>query len=122
MTYRFIYGFIPVPIFFTNCFIPKRFHAVSLGLFVLIRPDKKDNEPLIEHELQHCRQCWRTLWIHGVIYFTSKRYRFYSEVDAFAQQIKVGGSYQNAVHNIKHNYKLDVREKEIEDALNERLL
>ena len=121
MTYRMIYGIIWVPIFFTDRFVPDNMDGLCCGLFILIRPDYKDDRPLLEHELQHCRQCWRTLWLHVPLYFWSRRYRWHAETDAFAVQVRSGGSYRNAVYRIARYYNLGVSEREVEDRLDKKL-
>lgn len=116
-----VYKFIPVPVFYTNWFIPNRYGAISLGFFVLIRPEYKGNTALLEHELQHCRQFWRTLWVHAPLYFLSKRYRLYAECDAYAVQIKYGGSYDWAIQMLTNYYNLNISEREARAHLDERL-
>ena len=74
MKFRIIWKFIPIPIFITN-WMPARFAGYHIVDIVLIRPDYKDDEGLIQHELTHVKQNLRThsrysknklLWTSGV--------------------------------------------------------
>jgi len=78
--------FVPVPVIRTDALIPQRFDAMSVGVAVLIRPSAAKNEALIEHELTHCRQFYRTLGIHALLYWLSAEHRLKSELEAYAVQ------------------------------------
>ena len=60
MKIRLIWKFIPVPIFITNWLIPSKFAGYHIVDIVLIRPEYKDDEGLIQHELTHVKQNIRT--------------------------------------------------------------
>lgn len=87
MKIKFILNFIPVLIFYVDS-ISKNRAGVSYGLFVKILKEYKNDEGLIQHELTHCRQFYRTLFIHGVLYKFWSHYRYISEVEAYAVQLK----------------------------------
>ncbi|MDH5327768.1 MAG: hypothetical protein OEZ68_15750 [Gammaproteobacteria bacterium] len=53
---KFIFGFIPVPVFIVHSLKHDWQAGVSYGLFVLIRQGYEHDEGLIEHELVHCKQ------------------------------------------------------------------
>lgn len=65
--------------------------------FVRIRPKYRDNGDvgILKHELEHVRQWWRLLLLHPVLYLCSKKYRQWSEVQAYREQLK----YTPAVTN-----------------------
>ena len=88
---RFIYKVIPVPVFITERFIPRRYSGMSLGVMVLIRPGIEDGSALIEHEITHCRQFYRTFGLHALLYFSSEKYKYKAEVEAYAAQAGVSG-------------------------------
>lgn len=58
------------------------------GPVVRIRPAYRDDEGLLQHELIHVRQWWRTLGLHSLLYLCSKKYRLKAEVEAYREQIK----------------------------------
>ncbi len=61
---RFIYGVIPVFFEFTDDIHPAVVEAVTSGLKVKMRPQFANDEPKIQHELEHARQDilpWRSM-------------------------------------------------------------
>src|SRR5690625_7889189 len=59
----------------------------SYGVFVAIDPEKRADRGLLEHELQHCRQFYRSLGLNALLYFLSKRHRYRQEVESYAVQL-----------------------------------
>ena len=49
-----------------------------------------------QHELEHVKQWYMTLGLHGLLYKFSKRYRLWSEVRAYKQSIAHGRTLQSA--------------------------
>jgi len=87
MKIKRIYGFIPVPVFYTDK-VKEGFAGVCVGPWVKIRPEYKHDEGLLQHELTHAKQWWRTLGIHGwLVLFRCKKHIFKSEVEAYAVQV-----------------------------------
>lgn len=80
--------FNPNIVIFSSLLVPKRFAAYSYGPIIFVKPEYKDDIPLIHHEQTHSRQFWRTFGTHGLRYMLSKEYRFKSEVEAYGEQIK----------------------------------
>lgn len=87
MRIEWIYKLIPVPVVRAPWAVPDRFDALSLGLFVLHNGNMTDG--LLAHELVHCRQCWRTGWLHPILYRVSKRYRARAEIEGYAEQVRL---------------------------------
>ncbi len=61
---RFIYGIIPVFFEFTDDIHPATVEAAARGLKVKMRPQFANDEPKIQHELEHARQNvlpWRSM-------------------------------------------------------------
>lgn len=73
---------------YTNCLIPERFAALTFGPFVFIRPQYRDDRGLLEHELVHVAQFWRTLGLNGLGYLFSKSYRLHCELEAYREQLR----------------------------------
>jgi len=76
-------------VFYTDLFVPKAHGAVTYAFFVLIRPKYEGNRPLLEHELTHVRQFWRTFGLFPFLYLISKKYRLKAEVEAYRTQLQV---------------------------------
>ena len=87
VTFRKIFGFIPIPIFWTDRFLKDWSGGQSNGLFCIIRPKYISDEGIIEHELTHCKQYFRTAGIHSFLYLFNKNYRATVEVEAYAVQL-----------------------------------
>jgi hypothetical protein len=78
-------------IFYTdsNILIPKVHGACTRAFIVFIRPKYEGNLPLLEHELTHVKQFWRTFGLFPFLYLVSKKYRLKSEVEAYRTQLQV---------------------------------
>ncbi len=87
MKIRLIWNFIPILIFISNS-MPKRFSGYHVGTLVLIRPDYKDDEGLIQHELTHVKQNIRTLGWSGIKQIWNKNHKLNRECEAYAEQLK----------------------------------
>jgi len=57
--------------------------------WIFIHPDHCEERSLIEHELVHVRQFYRTLGIHIILYEISSNYRLRSEVEAYRAQLAI---------------------------------
>jgi len=85
MKIKFIYKIIPIPIFYTNK-LPQCVAGASYGPWIKIREYYEDDKPLLKHELTHSKQWYRLFILHGLLYRISKKWRFKSEVEAYAVQ------------------------------------
>jgi hypothetical protein len=54
---------------------------------IIIRPERKDDIGLLNHELKHEEQ-YKNKWNHFFKYNFSKKYRFKCELQAYKEQIK----------------------------------
>ena len=124
MKLKFVYGFLPAIVFYTDKLIPKRFGAYTIGPIVLIRPKYKDNEGLLQHELTHVKQMYRTLLLHGLFYLLSKGYRLRAEVEAYRVQLQYPPASESPhkyrkkfAKFIATKYGLSISEKEAEELL-----
>ena len=87
MKIRIIWKFIPIPVFITN-WMPERFAGYHIVDIVLIRPDYKDDEGLIQHELTHVKQNLRTLFWSGIKQYWDKNHKLNRECEAYAIQLQ----------------------------------
>jgi len=105
-----IYGIIPIPVFYVDDLDWAA--GRSYGFFIRIKKDYKDDRGLLEHELQHCRQFYRTLMLHPLLYKFSKTYRYNSELECYRVQLSFSqNKNRSAKHFVKYIttwYKLDV--------------
>lgn len=76
----------------SNRLIPVRFDGYAVGPLVLVRPGTSAG--LLEHELTHVRQFWRTCGLYGLLSICSARWRQRFEVEAYRAQLAVTGPGQ----------------------------
>ena len=120
MKLEFVYKIIPIPVFYKDSLV--RLAGRSFGVFIAIKEEHKNNEAILQHELVHCRQFYRTLGFHGIMYHLSESYRLKAEIEAYKITITHKG-YTNRlqskwiVDTLKQNYKLDVSRQKIEELL-----
>lgn len=124
MKLKFVYGFLPAIVFYTNKLIPKRFGAYTMGLFIFIRPKYREDRGLLEHELTHARQLYRTFLLHTLFYPLSKKYRLKAEVEAYRVQLQYPPASESPYRYrklfaqfIATKYGLSISEKEAEELL-----
>jgi len=86
MSIKFIYKILPAFIFKVHTD-----DGSSQAFANIILIDENATEGVLEHELIHIRQNYRTLGIATVLYKLSQRFRLMYEVEAFKKQIEVDG-------------------------------
>jgi len=81
----------PVLIRYTDVKGPKNAMLWSFLCFMYVRiePEYEHDIGLYEHELEHCKQNVRSLFLHPLLYIFCKRYRLWCEVKAYALQVNV---------------------------------
>ncbi len=88
MEVKFVYGIFPALVFYTNR-LKEGFNGVANGPVVRIRPGRKDDEGLLQHELTHVRQFYRFGMIFpALLYWASEDFRLAAEVEAYAVQLR----------------------------------
>jgi len=78
---------IPCIIIYTNK-LPANNAGCANAFIIRIRPDKKGDRGLLEHEKCHVEQWWSTFGLHSVLYLISKKYRQGAEVCAYRAQLQ----------------------------------
>ncbi len=97
MKIKRIYGIIPVPVFYVEDL--GKFAGTSNGFFVRIVEKYKDDRGLLEHELQHCRQFYRTFMLpHVLLYKFVSKYRYFAEIECYRIQLKFAKDYESALN------------------------
>lgn len=109
------FGWIPVPVFYTENMDEKFGGMMRIIVIpmIFIRPKYRDTDLGIHmHELEHAEQAWRHLLLfHALLYWLSDRYRLWAEVVAYRRQIACypeGTSIDFAVNALTSKYDLDV--------------
>ena len=85
-----------VPIF-KSTWMPRRFDAISLRYFILVRPGKSTPE-LIAHERAHIKQQKDMGWLYFWLWATNKRFRARVEIQAYRAQGASDASIQHVLY------------------------
>lgn len=86
MKFRLIWKFIPIPILICN-WMPAKFNGYHFFDIVLIRPEYKDDESLIQYELTHVKQNIRSLGWSLIRTIWDKNHKLDRECEAYANQL-----------------------------------
>lgn len=81
---------VPCLVFYNDWFFTK-FRpwaaGTTIGFVIFIRPKYKDDIGLLEHEKTHVLQCYRYLFINGLLYYFSPKWRYKFELEAYKRQL-----------------------------------
>ena len=98
MKIKFVYKFLPVLVFyidkstwFGKWMFKKKYLGFAVYNIIFIRKTQQNNKCLLQHELTHVKQMYRTLGLHGVLYRYVDKYRFNAEAEAYAYQVVCKG-------------------------------
>lgn len=84
---KFVYKIFPVLISYTDKDL-NGFAGKAYGPYIRIKNHYKKDEGLLQHELVHAKQFYRTFMIHGILYYFISSYRLKSEIEAYQVQLK----------------------------------
>lgn len=84
--------FPPALVFYTDN-MEQGMNGMTVAFIVFIRKGRENDKGLLEHELTHVKQFWRTAGTHGVRYNIDDQYRFRCEVEAYKCQLKYNPEY-----------------------------
>ncbi len=104
-------------IIYTDRFMKPEIWALNLFFITLIRPSKKGNKALVEHERVHMHQIlkWWVLW--PFMYHCTKKWRLKFEVEAYKASIEHGRSVDSAAKALCKYYGLDITKEEAKKLL-----
>jgi len=97
MTVKFIFRVIPIFVFYTDFLVWKGKAGASYGVFIVIRPQYRDDIKLLEHELIHCRVYIKTLSISGWLYMLSEKWRVRYEAEAYLKTLGTNNAVKKYV-------------------------
>lgn len=86
ITVKWVYKVCPVIVAYVDGGT-KGFAGISYGPFVKILNERKGDTGLLEHELTHSRQFYRSAGIIGLMYKFSKKRRYKYEMEAYTVQL-----------------------------------
>lgn len=82
-----LFNWLPVPVLYSRRLVGQGFAGRSFGVAIAIHPDYRDDTGLLAHELEHCRQFYRSLGVSAVLYALSKRQRYRQELACYRIQL-----------------------------------
>lgn len=114
---KFVYKVLPAFVFYNDKLVPEGYGGVTRFNFVFLREKYKDrDEGILQHELTHVKQLYRSFLLFPYLYLLSKKFRLKSEVKAYKVQASYyqnkEASYQWMARAIATKYKLDVTSDE----------
>jgi len=83
---KFVYKILPAFISYSDV-LPDGVGGQAKNIFIKILPKYKDDRGILEHELTHVKQCYRTFMFYGTLYKFNRKYRLDSEVEAYKVQL-----------------------------------
>jgi len=86
--FKFVYGILPAIISYTDD-MSEDFAGITKRFIIKIRLKNRNDNGLLQHELVHVKQWYRTFMLHSLLYNLSKKYRLNSEIEAYIVQLKV---------------------------------
>lgn len=84
---RFLFNIIPTFIFYVDKKITKGFPSINLGFLVFIENRHRDNDDVLESELQRAKYNLLTLFVHNALYYTSDNFRVRFYLNYYAGKI-----------------------------------
>jgi len=86
MKLMFVYGILPALVFYTDS-LKELVGGSTNGPIIRIRPRYKDVDAgILQHELTHVKQWYRTFATHGLWKLLFESYKLRSEVEAYKVQ------------------------------------
>lgn len=120
---KFIYGILPYTLNYTNSGLQGWEAGRVDFLSIKIKPQYKDDQSLLAHELEHVKQVYKTCFMHSILYALSRHYRLRAECAAYiAGQIIHGTkSVDQVVDDLFNNYNLKFSKSYIKSTLRDKL-
>ena len=95
MKVKVVYKVLPVLLVQSSLLVPRKFDAQCYGPLIAFKNKHSFNDTaLVQHELEHSKQSYRLPVLHFLLYMLSKQYRYKSELEAYALQIRSYPIYQ----------------------------
>lgn len=81
-----LYGFIPVPIFYSNRKVNEWAVGTTNFFYITIKPRYRNDLSVLIHEVTHIKQIYRSVWTHFLLYNFHDNYRYKVELEAYSFQ------------------------------------
>jgi len=97
---------------------PNGFAGYTYPFVILINKKYENDIGLLQHELTHIKQIYRTFGLHLFLYLFSKKYRLKAEVEAYRAQLKYSpNSLDKFAMYLSTKYNLNIDFKEAKERI-----
>lgn len=114
---HFVYGVCPVFVFYNDSFLDEDQGGVAKGLLVFIKQEYRDCNIVLQHELIHARQSYRTYFLDWILVYLSDSHFAKREAEAYALELTNEDQIGGMARFIKEEYNLNVSNEKIEKYL-----
>ena len=112
-----VYKLCPAFVVYTDQYLVEGSSGTTRGIVVLIHPDFKDTSMVLDHELIHVKQAYRTLFTDWILCSLSQGHHANREAEAYATQIVTMREIPELAKMIKDEYAPKIEVGKIEKAL-----
>jgi hypothetical protein len=109
----YVYKVCPVFNIYTNNFIDDSEAGSNKGIFNIMRPEDRGTI-VVEHELIHSKQCYRTFYLGTIFAFLNKSYLAKCEAEAYSIEINSEAQIFTYAKMIQECYSPNIPTKIIE--------
>jgi hypothetical protein len=115
---HYLWNVIPICIVYNVDFLGEEREGVSSIMLILSKhPKRQYRDVIIEHEMIHCKQLFRTLLTHVILYPFSEKYRAKAEAEAYAIEIRSDSDIDSYAEHIQEFYSPGLKKEVIKNYL-----
>lgn len=105
-------------VIYTSNLVPSSHAAITLGPFILIKPEYRGDLGLLEHEKVHVKQFYKYFPVFPLMYLVSKKFRLKVELEAYKKQLEYSpNSKDRFAEFLATKYSLDISKEHAYDLL-----
>lgn len=98
-------------------FIPKKgnilgFEAYNFGFIIICNSDFQNDLSIVNHELKHSEQFFKSFGAHIFLYYFSKKYRYKAELAAYKVSVQYGMIIENAATMLINCYNVNISKEQ----------
>jgi len=87
MKFLLLWKWAPVFVFKVN-FLPNTNDGLCLGFLIFIKSTNWNDSALLEHELVHSKQFYKSCGVFLILWCISKKWRYKYELEAYREQLQ----------------------------------
>lgn len=114
---QFVYGILPVLIGSNSDILPKGTTAIQRGMFIFVEPSLLNNDIIINHEIIHAKQYYRTISVSYWWALISERHLADVEAEAYVTEANSPKDFNRLADLIKEEYAPSIDKEYITNRL-----